>query len=106
MLTFVPGIVRGQAFALQCFTNPGARVMVMTVSYTHLDVYKRQVLNVCLCLLQGTVDGGAVVEAFGEADNLRTHEYIGTADGLFQLDAFQRGAAAEGYVCPVSYTPL
>ena len=23
MLTFVPGIVRGQAFALQCFTNPG-----------------------------------------------------------------------------------
>ncbi len=57
------------------------------------------VLNVCLCLLQGTVDGGAVVEAFGEADNLRTHEYIGTADGLFQLDAFQRGAAAEGYVC-------
>ena len=50
-------------------------------------------------MLQGTVDGGAVVEAFGEADNLRTHEYIGTADGLFQLDAFQRGAAAEGYVC-------
>lgn len=30
MLTFVPGIVRGQAFALQCFTNPGDRVMVMT----------------------------------------------------------------------------
>lgn len=25
MLTFVPGIVRGQAFALQCFTNPGIR---------------------------------------------------------------------------------
>ena len=25
MLTFVPGIVRGQAFALQCFTNPGDR---------------------------------------------------------------------------------
>ena len=31
------------------------------------------VLNVCLCLLQGTVDGGAVVEAFGEADNLHRH---------------------------------
>ena len=27
MLTFVPGIVRGQAFALQCFTNPGDRVI-------------------------------------------------------------------------------
>ena len=33
MLTFVPGIVRGQAFALQCFTNPGDRVMVMTPVY-------------------------------------------------------------------------
>lgn len=33
MLTFVPGIVRGQAFALQCFTNPGDKVMVMTPVY-------------------------------------------------------------------------
>lgn len=33
MLTFVPGIVRGQAFALQCFTKPGDRVMVMTPVY-------------------------------------------------------------------------
>ena len=33
MLTFVPGIVRGQAFALQCFTNPGDRVMVMPPVY-------------------------------------------------------------------------
>lgn len=33
MLTFVPGIVRGQAFALQCFTNTGDRVMVMTPVY-------------------------------------------------------------------------
>lgn len=32
-LTFVPGIVRGQAFALQCFTEPGDRVMVMTPVY-------------------------------------------------------------------------
>ena len=28
MLTFVPGIVRGQAFVLQCFTKPGDKVMV------------------------------------------------------------------------------
>lgn len=33
MLTFVPGIVRGQAFALQCFTNPGDKVLVMTPVY-------------------------------------------------------------------------
>lgn len=32
-LTFVPGIVRGQAFALLCFTNPGNRVLVMTPVY-------------------------------------------------------------------------
>lgn len=33
MLTFVPGIVRGQAFALQCFTRPGDKVLVMTPVY-------------------------------------------------------------------------
>lgn len=33
MLTFVPGIVRGQAFALQCFTSPGDKVLVMTPVY-------------------------------------------------------------------------
>lgn len=32
-LTFVPGIVRGQAFALLCFTNPSDRVLVMTPVY-------------------------------------------------------------------------
>ena len=32
-LIFVPGIVRGQAFALLCFTNPGDRVLVMTPVY-------------------------------------------------------------------------
>lgn len=32
-LTFVPGIVRGQAFALLCFTNPGDRVLVMPPVY-------------------------------------------------------------------------
>lgn len=32
-LTFVPGIVRGQAFALLCFTHPGDRVLVMTPVY-------------------------------------------------------------------------
>lgn len=33
MLMFVPGIVRGLAFALQCFTKPGDRVMVMPPVY-------------------------------------------------------------------------
>lgn len=33
MLTFVPGIVRGQAFALHCFTKPGDKVLVMTPVY-------------------------------------------------------------------------
>lgn len=33
MLTFVPGIVRGLAFALHCFTQPGDKVMVMTPVY-------------------------------------------------------------------------
>lgn len=32
-LTFVPGIVRGQALALLCFTQPGDRVLVMTPVY-------------------------------------------------------------------------
>ena len=32
-LTFVPGIVRAQAFALLCFTQPGDRVLVMTPVY-------------------------------------------------------------------------
>lgn len=33
MLTFVPGIVRGLAYALQCFTMPADKVMVMTPVY-------------------------------------------------------------------------
>lgn len=33
MLIFVPGIVRGQAFALKCFTKPGDKVMVMPPVY-------------------------------------------------------------------------
>ena len=44
MLTFVPGIVRGQAFALQCFTKPGDKVMVMTPVY-----HPFLLLTVCLC---------------------------------------------------------
>ena len=32
-LTFVPGIVRAQAFTLLCFTRPGDRVLVMTPVY-------------------------------------------------------------------------
>ncbi len=33
MLTFMPGIVRGLAFALQCFTVPGDKVMVLPPVY-------------------------------------------------------------------------
>lgn len=33
MLTFMPGIVRGLAFAIQCFTEKGDRVMVMPPVY-------------------------------------------------------------------------
>jgi cysteine-S-conjugate beta-lyase len=33
MLTFVPGIVRGLAFAIQCFTEKGDKVMVMPPVY-------------------------------------------------------------------------
>ena len=32
-LTFIPGIVRGQAYALLCFTSPGDKVMVMSPVY-------------------------------------------------------------------------
>lgn len=33
MLTFTPGIVRGLAFALQCFTQPANKIMVMSPVY-------------------------------------------------------------------------
>lgn len=33
MLTFIPGVVRGQAFALQCFTTPGDKVLVLSPVY-------------------------------------------------------------------------
>lgn len=33
MLTFMPGIVRGLAFAIHCFTQPGDKVMVMPPVY-------------------------------------------------------------------------
>lgn len=33
MLTFTPGIVRGLAFAIQCFTQPGDKIMVMPPVY-------------------------------------------------------------------------
>lgn len=33
MLTFMPGIVRGLAFAIHCFTRPGDKVMVMPPVY-------------------------------------------------------------------------
>ena len=59
----------------------------------------RYILHICLCLLQGTVNGLAVVEALGESYNFGTYEYIGAADGLFQLYSFQRCAPAECHVC-------
>jgi len=59
----------------------------------------RHILHICLCLLQGTVNGLAVVEALGESYNFGTYEYIGAADGLFQLYPFQRCAPAECHVC-------
>ena len=46
-LTFVPGIVRGIAFALQCFTEPGDKILVqppvyhpffLTVAHNHREV--------------------------------------------------------------------
>lgn len=40
------------------------------------------ILHVGLCLLQGAVDGLAVVEAFGELYNFGADKDIGTADGL------------------------
>ena len=58
----------------------------------------RDVLFVGLCLLQGPFYGLAVVEPLREGDDFRPHEDIGTADFPFQLDAFQRGAAAQGDV--------
>ena len=33
MLTFVPGVVRGQAYSVLCFTNPGDKVLVMSPVY-------------------------------------------------------------------------
>lgn len=32
-LSFVPGVVKGQAYALQCFTNPGDKVLIMSPVY-------------------------------------------------------------------------
>ena len=56
-LTFVPGIVRGQAFALLCFTNPGDRVLVMTPVYHPFflvtERLKREAVRSPLDLLDG-----------------------------------------------------
>ena len=57
MLTFVPGIVRGLAFAIQCFTKPGDSVMVMTPVYHPFflvtEKNKRQVVYSPLVLNEG-----------------------------------------------------
>lgn len=56
-LTFVPGIVRGQAFALLCFTNPGDRVLVMPPVYHPFflvtERLKREVVRCPLDLRDG-----------------------------------------------------
>ena len=33
MLTFIPGIVKGQAFALLCFTKPNDKVLILSPVY-------------------------------------------------------------------------
>lgn len=57
MLTFVPGVVRGQAFALQCFTQPGDKVLVMSPVYHPFflvtEKMGREVVRCPLCLEEG-----------------------------------------------------
>ncbi len=57
MLTFVPGIVRGQAHALQCFTKPGDKVLVMSPVYHPFflvtEKLKREVVRCPLDLRDG-----------------------------------------------------
>ena len=76
MLTFVPGIVRGQAFALQCFTKPGDKVMVMTpvyhpfflvterlgreVVYSPLDLYDGIIILILSVSLRISGDAGCL----------------------------------------------
>ena len=52
MLTFTPGIVRGLAFAIQCFTQPGDNVLVMPpVYHPFFLVAERSKRNVVFCPL-------------------------------------------------------
>ena len=68
-------------------------------------LWRQRIERSACALLQGTVDGGAVVEAFGELGNLRTHEYIGTADGLFSAGCLPaRCTAGATYACPPANT--
>lgn len=57
MLTFTPGIVRGLAFAIQCFTQPADRVMVMPPVYHPFFLVtqknKREVVYSPLVLREG-----------------------------------------------------
>ena len=56
------------------------------------------VLYVRLCLFQSLVYGLAVVEPLRKIYNLRTYEDVASGNRLFQLDAVQGGASAEGYI--------
>ena len=58
----------------------------------------RSILDVGLCLFQSAVDGLRVVEAAGELRDFRPHEHVCPADGLAQLQPFERGASAQGHV--------
>lgn len=66
----------------------------------------RYILHICLCLLQGTVNGLAVVEALGESYNFGTYEYIGAADGLFScIPSSDVHRLSATYACPPANTP-
>ncbi len=58
MLTFTPGIVRGLAFAIHCFTEKGDKVMVMPPVYHPFlsgDTEEREVVYSPLVLKDGNI---------------------------------------------------
>ena len=56
------------------------------------------ILHIGLCLLQGAVNGLAVVETFGKLYDFGTYKDVGTADRLLQLDTFERSASAQCHI--------
>ena len=57
MLTFIPGIVKGQAFALLCFTKPNDKVLILSPVYHPFflvtEKLGREVVRCPLCLEEG-----------------------------------------------------